>query len=484
MHDTESLVSEAILCLREAHSGGVNVLRKYQPWNLLLATKWILQESDESAYLRLPGSRNEIHRLLNYLHEMDEIGPLPSEYPNVHLFMRQLAFQQFWLQHEVDGAAIARQDLLFSSLPPNHTFQRKFREISGVGIAEFLELSFAMVALILSGPKNIAFKGENFSKFAPALSKGAVGQFLACLSKSPPEFYTWLTTAPIAGMSLEDERKLRSPFLDFPLLPTGGTYLPIFIPLLQRSLEGAVYRMLRSADRSDFVMRFGHIFERHVRACLEDANVRFWDETAMRQLFGEKPKCVDFMLLEDDCTVLIEAKAVEMSAKGRVTHRAEVVLGSLRDSALKGVEQGQATMRELRQLTASAPFTAGRKAAFLIVVTFEDLYLGSGSTFDAIYGHVVRPNLESEFGKDLPIPLEHVFFLSIDEFERLLIRVRLGQFSTVEALRFARDQDADGRSRKFIFGQHLNAFGPQEERLPLLQTGLENLAARCRARLS
>lgn len=399
------MISEAIFCLREVHKGGIEVMKKYQPWNLLLAIKWIFQEADDGAYLRLPAQRNEVHSLLNLIHEMEAHVRMPSEYTNVHLFMRQMAFQQFWLQHQVDGAAIARQDLLFTSLPEQHTLQRRFRELTGLRIAEFLELSYAMVALVLNGDSSRVFRAQHFDNLAPRLSEGAIDRFLACLSKSVPEFHAWLAAPPHNGADVAAERILRTPLLDVPLLNVKGTFVPFYIPLLLRALESGVYRILRAADRADFVMRFGHIFERHLGLCLESAGVAFLDERQLRTVFGEKPRCVDFMIVEADCTILIDAKAVEMSEKGRVSHRPEVVLGTLRDSALKGVSQGMATMQELRQLTRSAPFTIGRKAAFLIVVTFDDLYLGSGSTFDAVYGHIVRPMLVTEFGNDLPIPL-------------------------------------------------------------------------------
>eukprot|EP01035_Chromulina_nebulosa_P011330 gene11330-15156_t len=51
-----------------------------------------------------PATLNDVHIVLNIVHEMHDT--LPSSFKHLSLFLRRLAFQQFWL-HRPDGAAYA-----------------------------------------------------------------------------------------------------------------------------------------------------------------------------------------------------------------------------------------------------------------------------------------------------------------------------------------------------------------------------------------
>ena len=88
--------------------------------------KWSLQEADALSHRRPPATLSDFHAVLNILHEIDGKLRMPTTYEHVTLFMRHLAFQQFWFQRGPSVEALVRQDLLFSSLPANHLFVQEF----------------------------------------------------------------------------------------------------------------------------------------------------------------------------------------------------------------------------------------------------------------------------------------------------------------------------------------------------------------------
>src|SRR5437764_1264343 len=139
-YQPESMLDHAINALHKVHSGGTDVLKRYQPWNVLLAVKWILQEADAISHRRPPATLSDFHAVLGILNEVDGKVRMPSTYEHVTLFMRQLAFQQFWLQRGESAEAFVRQDLLFSSLPHNHLFVQEFYRLTGVRPSHFIEL--------------------------------------------------------------------------------------------------------------------------------------------------------------------------------------------------------------------------------------------------------------------------------------------------------------------------------------------------------
>ena len=479
-HSPDTMLAHGIGALHKVYTGGVEVLRHYQPWNILLALKWTMQEADGVSHRRPPATLNDLHVVLNILHEAEGNVRMPSDYEHVYLFMRQLAFQQFWLQQGPHAEAFVRQDLLFTSLPPDHWLQREFKRLTGVSAGEFLDLAYATFTLILQTPSPEFIERHHYNLIAPGLSPGALDGFLRHLSRKGPELHAKLSQQPYSGMTVADQQVLPTPLVDSPLIETAaGNYVVISPTLLMRSLESVVYRTLRRNDPSAFGPRFGPVFERYVGRVLDSAGVTYFDETRLQALLPGTGKCVDFLIREGDCTILIDAKGIELSALGRVSQTGELLFRTIKDSAVKAIEQGMETLRRIGALPADSSIADRADEKFIIVVTFDDLFLGSNYEFGALFGSALVPRLQRQFGGTLPLPMEHVFFLSIDEFERLLVRVESGANTIGAILRHARSNDADGRTRKFHFIQHLDSIAKQTKRLPLLQAGLETLCNRC-----
>jgi hypothetical protein len=479
-YEPESMLVHGVNALYEVYSGGIDVIRRYQPWNILLAMKWILQEADTTSHRRPPATLSDFHAVLNILREIDGKLRMPSTYEHVSLFMRQLAFQQFWFQRGPSAEALVRQDVLFSSLPPNHSFVRDFYKLTGVRPSHFIELAFATLTLLLITPTPKFITRNDFHNIEKGLPAGALDKFLQTLSKSVPELHSWLVGKKFEGMSVADQKILPSPLLDTPLIRAAlENYIIISPTLLMRSLESFVYRTLRRNNPAEFGDKFGAMFERYVGRCLADAGLEYIDEDGLKAKLPGSGKYVDFLLIEDDCQILIDAKGIELSARGRVSQRADLVLQAIKSSGVKAIEQGMATSARIRDLLSTDPLARGRNEVFLLVVTFDDLFLGSNFDFGAMFGEHLVPRLERAFGVPLPILLDHVFFLSIDELERLLGRAPAKDVSVGDILRYARDQDRSHRTRKFTFEQHLDSLTTQEKRLPILQKALDDLCERC-----
>lgn len=470
--------------LYEVHAKGIEIMHRYQPWNLLLAIKWALEEADELSHRRRLATVKDLHAVLNVLHDMEASVTMPSAYEHTSLFMRHLAFQQFWLQHGANGAALVRQELLFSSLPQGHYFSREFRRLTGLRSADFIELSFALLAPLLRPPTPRVIRRDYLQSFASSLTPGALDCFLGHLSKSIPELHAWLRTPEFETTSIADQRIVPSPLLNAPLIRIGPEdYMIVFPILLMRALESVVYRTLRNDNRAEFGVRFGPIFERYVGRCLADAGVNYLDEVRLNAQLSGLGKCVDFLVTDDDCTVLIDAKGVEVSARGRVSQRADLVLGAIKQSAVKALEQGMSTWRRIADASAARTFSQSAGETFLVVVTYDSLFLGSTGEFGTAFGRHLLPDLERKYGAPLPIPLERVFFVTIDEFERLLALVHSGVTTLVGVLRSARARDSTPRTCKFHFQQHLEPFSAEQTRLPMLEAALEDLVQRCATRL-
>jgi hypothetical protein len=473
-----SLVRQFIGALHEVHHRGVDVMVHYQPWNLFLAIKWTLQEQDSLAHRRHQATLNDAHKVLNSIHSLEGAAPMPKELTSIALFVRRIAFQQFWLG-SADGAAIARQEILFGALPVNHTFSREFESVTGLTIPVFLDLAFGLLATLLGkSPPQPLLKAhfENFGGFPP----GALDTFLRLLSRSPQELKIWLNEGeqPL----IEDQLLLPTPLLRAPYLRLVDRHFCYFPRLAYRFLEQFIYRTLRDPDPEKFMQRFGPIFERYVRDCLRQAGVIFRTEAELQEKLPGDGKCVDFGIMEDGCNVLIDAKGVEMSLLGRVTWHADEVFKAAKGSAVKAIVQGMETAQRMEQAD-EGESSWGRREHFLLIVTFEPLYLGSGRDLGTTLGSALTDSLGRRFGAKWPFPLENVFCLSIREFEDLLEHCRAMAAPLINILRHTRTADANAKTKRFNIGQHLDSLAEPGPKLPMLSAALDRLQERCMRRI-
>lgn len=478
--ETGSVLKHLVDALYKTHQGGVKVLRYYQPWYILLAMKWALQEMDGISHRRPTASLNDIHKVLNILHEMEGAALRPSDYEHITLILRRMAFQQFWL-HNPDGSALARQEALFGELADDHPFQRQFLADTGIIIRDFLDLSFALFSLAMADRPPRAVSRHDFSVIEANMKPSDLDNFLKHVSRTPQELHDWFIQDAVREVSVSDQLVLPNPLLKAPLLHANGLYLMYYPPLVYRSLEGSVYRTLRSGDPSSFMKRFGPLFEIYANRCLRDANVEFSTEEELQRKLPGSGKCVDFLIVEDECNILIDAKGIEMSPLGRVSMKAETIYRAIKESAVKAIIQGMETVRRIESDSSAAQW--GRNEHFLFVVTFEQLYLGSSDGLGETLGISLTEKLEREFGEALPFPLENVFFLSISEFEQMLERVRAQKASILQVARHAKRNDSMQKTRKFNFVQHIESFCGPEDRLPFIQAALDRITNRCIAKL-
>lgn len=474
-----SMAAHLIECLYKAHVGGIDVIRTHQPWHILLALKWTFQEVDDLCHHRPEAKLNDAHQVLNTLHAADDI--LPSSYSHITLYLRQKAFQQFWIFQPADGSAIARQEILFGGLASNHSFSRQFLELTGITISEYLNLTFSLMALILHEDNKRFVDRGNFNNLEPKMDPKKIDLFLGHLSKTPAQLHTWLASPKFKEIAIADQFVLPSPLNSSPFLRIGDRLHIYYLPQVYRALEQAIYRPLRALDPAEFGRVFGPMFEDYVASLMTDAGIEFTNEAQLKAQLPGKGKVVDFLVVEDDCNILIDAKGVEMSAPGRTATTARQLYSTVKYSAMKAVAQGMETLGRIRQAPAGHPW--GKVDTYLIVVTFESLYLGSSSDVGTTFDDSLGADLQKQFGLPYPIPLENVFFLSIREFEDLLARARAGQTTILKTLRLAKQADADPKTQKFDFKLHLMSQGASPGRLPFIEAGLDRLQKRCTALL-
>ncbi|MGE8454721.1 MAG: hypothetical protein ACN6OP_29735, partial [Pseudomonadales bacterium] len=417
-----------------------------QPWINFLLVKWAFLDEDAHKVGRPAIPSDKLIQLLQEVYDLSDLTRMPSDYEHLTLFMRAIAYQQFLYQlpRTIDG--LARQELLFAQTPDNHFFQTCFKTAHGLSIGDFLRLAICLTAHTQSKSGYIISR-HWFRNLEPRFSPVQIDAFLAAISVPVEQLPEKLRE------SEDDVRQAlelfqQTPFLRHPLIRVGDHYWCTHPDLTQKCLDHFIFDFLKKSDLQRFNEAFGIRFEKYVEKHLTDAGLSLTTEHQLKQALPGTGKVVDFLVHDEDANVFIDAKGVEMAPRGKVAHLRQVVRGATNSSLMKAFEQGQETCSRITEINPSNSIIQPRNKNYLLAVTYKELYIGNGLSLEACVGDNHLERIRQKFSKEKTIPLENIYFLSIDEFEGLMALVKARRIGLVEALELAKKIDSDPKTRK------------------------------------
>jgi hypothetical protein len=380
----------------------------------------------------------------------------PREYDNIFLFLRNVAFQQFWLQEMLAAPRLSRQSIMFGHLEQTHSFRNEFFDQVGVTIEDFIQLGIILLARFFDPQSQIFITEDWFRSVEHGYGTDTVRAFLRALSLDLGSLREYLEEIEKVPHSVSYEFYEQTPLKRYPLLRYDDKYFCYCRNLLFHALQTFVYDTLRSKDPSAFMQKFGRgIFEQYVRKSLSYIGVSFLAEEQLRNHLGRDGKIVDFLLADGETNVFVDAKGVEMGYLGMVGHRPEVIQDKTKSSIIKGIVQGYDMARRLSNTQRIGGFSIGTKDNYLLVITFKDLYVGNGQDF---YKYIAEEKLDEivkEYGGKCWIPFENMYFLSIDGLDLFAQCIKDGKVGLTEGLRRAVEADKNSSTKKFVFRQHV-----------------------------
>jgi hypothetical protein len=458
-HYPEEIILACIGKLNEKTCNSLEQLRNYPPWRLLLLIKWTIMFGEYLAPHRKRLTVNNFIYLINLMHDLDGHLRLPSQYEGILLFLRNIAFQQFWLQHQMNLADFSRQSILFDRLNSNHRFQKNFAAKSGITISQFLDLSIMLVSRFLE-TKEISVTKEWFRNVSEYYENGIVQKFLEFLSSDIVTLKTNFSKTIDSGHKISYEVFEKTPLRHTPLLKLSEKYYPFSPNLLARSLENKIYDTLRRDNPGEFMNRFGPIFEKYVGDSISKAGIPYLKENDLRRVIPDS-KIVDYLIVDNGTNVLIDAKGVEMAYLGMVGHQPEIITDKTRDSVVKGIQQGFDTASRLKEINEVNGISIGKENDYLFVVTFKDMFLGNGRDFHDSVARATLDKIVLKYEGIAPIPYDHMYFISIDEFDLILSAVSSKEITLTSLLEKSINNDAVFETKKFTFEQHIREFCPK-----------------------
>lgn len=474
----EQIIDHCILRLNDEKSYEISAMSNFPPWYLYLCLKWTILHGDFSSPNRKNLAPESFIKIINMFHDLNGLQRLLNEYDNHFLYFRNIAFQQFWYQEQYLLQRYSRQKTLFGNHQENSFLNTEFRNKTGINLNDFIILGFILlVAFLNEDQKRLYITKDWFNSIKHVFSDEAIDNLLECMSLDLEGLKQFFKKIDPEKQSVAYEYYERPPLFQYPFLRVQDKYYPYSKYLLFDSLQNFIYDTLKRENPSAFMDKFGPVFETYVEKAIEYTKYQFLDEKEIVKAINYKGKLVDFIIVDNGVNVLIDAKGVEMNYLGMVSHRPEVIRDKTKTSVIKGITQGIETAAKLSSYDEINGKPIGKKNTYLLIITFKDMYLGNGSDF---YEYISKDKLDrllDKFGGEQIIPFEHMYFISIDDFDLLVTCIIDKNMSLKEILETAVTSEKNPKDKKFVFRQHLLAKFPELNYAPYLKSEFDSLTS-------
>lgn len=442
------------------------------PWQLMLLVKWVCQDrlADQQAHKNV--SLADLNDLRQRLWEFPERADLGARHTlPVHLFLRQMLHAQIGLQRPTSPGFV-REAALLAQQEPNHPLRRLFEKKTGINVLDFMDLAFATYVAILEGKR--AFSVGWFDPLRAAYSEPVIGAFVSNISRTFPELVAFCRGLP------SSRRKVASELYEFPVLSrypflrTGDTIECWHPAVFYRGMEGFVHSVL-SEEGQDYMDRFSKMFERHVVAQARKLDVPFLDEQALQACITSGERVPDGLLLFPDCNIFIESKAGIFDESVMTVGHAEIFAHKTR--ALRaGVAQAWSASVLLRSGDRAPPGARDAKRDYLLIITNKELSASRGTTLASMYPPETLAYPTAEAARLLP--LDHIYVLSIEDFERLMAGASAPGFNLPSFLDECVEADRKAETAVHFFDQHLDGQKVPRRNSELVTNALQDATAR------
>lgn len=454
-YEAGTLIDMALRTLYQSENDLTN--GRYIPWELLLLIRWTLQyKTQPNPKVPAETDMNGLLTQIRGLSELDKL--LPEGGPHFFSkFMRRTAFQQFPYQlkdlHLLQK--IGRQLILFEDIGKDFNIPDNFEKLSGFRPQDFLTFCFYLWLAV----KNRQF--ISMADFEVITEVEKVQKLLELISLSVDK----------AGKYLEQDARTKnkrfvlqlyeiSPLFRYPFLKVADKYACYSKRLFHYFFANFIDDFL-SKQMDDWGRIFGEIFEEYVEARLQDVSAEYFSDKVWEKRLSGNHKVPDFTLPYPDATVLIEVKSKPLGLQPSVYQTNTSLANNLNDSIVKGVVQIYSLAHALRQKPQDD--IKNTDNFYGIVVTYKNHLLGSGVSF---WKEFLRGKVEEEL-KELDIDIniirpENLFFLSIDEFDYLIMFMkRYPDKPLVNVLEQAKEFAATPATSSYFFEDYLRRMSPE-----------------------
>jgi len=437
-------------------------------WHSLTLLKWTLEFAGES-YPSKEASRNDVHKLLNQLNDLEmshRTFNLKTNGRKINKLLTILSVQQLQYQQNAWKHSFASQLILFHDLKHKYSIADSFKRLTGMEIDTFLQILFIYWLVItqdhLTGFKFNSQTFEDVSKIVAGIyGRSVLDDFKKLLTVSRDN----------AKEIFEDDKRMvrnydlqifdTSFFTRYPFFSFKGNVVVPHKDILNPTANYFIYDYMKNRD-DHFTTEFGDRMEQYIAMGLKEINADFKTENDLKAVLGKDHKVVDFLI--DGC-ILLEAKAIELKPIVGINPTDDILANEFRKNIVKAYASQMLGVAETLKLN---------REIFGIIVTYKRLYIG---TSEDVWNQFLREETEKiKTTEQIAfLPVDNLFFIDLHTWDKIIQVIKKHKISLTEILINVRETDKIETQKKFIFDMHLDQYDIDNYDLSYLSEAYERV---------
>lgn len=396
-------------CLNFLYKLQVQPTKKAPIWKIFVLIKWAYIHTSDSVFLRNI-TAEEFNNLLSLIEDYEtsynELSFKGKE--SVNKSFRIIAYQQFPIQDKFHHSIIDRQVVLYLILTSRKDIDTEFKKHAGIDILSFFKMCMVTYLWIFKDTFDKKFQIDNqlFPDYIDIMSAGfskeSITNFLNLLTLKEPDEFTVLQQVKDERLQLFETNL----FATKPFLLLNSEVRIIYRDIFIQTIKHFVYTYLKPTF-NEFSNEFGKRLESYLELGLSENNVSYLREKGISKKYNTS-KTVDY-LVEDD--ILIEVKAIELKPTA----------GILRLPAILTKEFNHSIIKAYQQMLSTANVIDAGKEWYGIILTYRELYLGSGE--DAWDEFLKEPLTKYATENNLSLAAlspKKIFFIDIESWDYIM----------------------------------------------------------------
>lgn len=426
----------------------------YLPWHILILLRWVYQYSEPGCNLKVI-TQNEFNALYNSIYDLNDRVVLEGQARErvLDTALRRMMFYQlpFQVRNYEIFSSFGRQLVMFKDMGDQYGLDTTFQGITGLNLTDYFDLYLCSWEACDGGD---ALK-LSVAYFRNQFSEDTIRAFFATTALTLDQAKGYIhnhTAAKEIRKWIDYQLNEHTPLERYPFFANNDRFIPYSRKLMDNSFMYNAYDIFKENNPNFSRDTFGKIFEDYVGKGVRYACPNFLRENQIRKSLPANSKTADFLIQENQATILIDAKSTELHPIARVMQDKASIIRNLEDTIIHGVIQIIVTAHHLRK----AGVIDGTNAIYGIVVTFKDYLIGDGKKFweEIIKDHVEQKLTQLNIANT--IQPEHLFFLSIEEFDYLMAGVKERNLSVSEVLASAAENNNSPQTSTLMLKQHLD----------------------------
>jgi len=431
----------------------------YLPWILLLLVRWTFQYGETPADAKAL-TQDNFDNLYRATYDLDS-GIAMSGHEDrdpIAAFMARTLFTQLPFQAMTyELRSLGRQIILFEQLGAAYNVDGLFTGLYGLSVRDFLRMYYTCWA----------GKAERYSVsyFHGIFPEATIRAYFNSVSVDMASGRNFVRNYTQAGAHIAFQAHEHSPLELKPILKTGDFWEPFSFRLFETALQNNIYDFLKRDVATFGAQIFGPIFEQYVGLTISSySDGAHQTEASLKAGLPKGSKVTDFLVQDEASAIFIEAKGTELNSRARVYQSKATIVRNIRSTVLHAVIQCQETAYQMSKSGA-----LGTRKLFGLIVTYKEYLFGEGGHFwDDVIGDAVTEALK-ENGADVTIPPDHIFYLSIADFDWLVAGAKQRGETLSNVLLQIIERNKHSETRALMLRQHLESIWGTHYEPPALE---------------